>query len=191
MRKADSLEDAADAELAKRVMAMAPGEARAEESELCRRFAPRVRLYGLRHLRSEHSAADLVQRVLVITLEKLRGKALREPDRIASFVLGTARMSAREIARAGTRLDPLGPEHADLPAPARDETLGFEGSALLRCLDELGERERAVIMLTFFQELSAREVARDLATTEGNARVLRHRAVERLRGCLGLGETES
>ena len=29
------------------------------EAEFCRRFAPRIRLYGLRHLRNEAAAADL------------------------------------------------------------------------------------------------------------------------------------
>ena len=57
----------------------------------CRRFAPRIRLFGLKRLRSEAAAADLVQDVLMLVLQKLRAGAVREPERIASFVLGTAR----------------------------------------------------------------------------------------------------
>jgi RNA polymerase sigma-70 factor (ECF subfamily) len=49
-----------DAALARRIAA-APGEARDEEEELARRFAPRIRLYGLRHLRDRDAANDLVQ----------------------------------------------------------------------------------------------------------------------------------
>ena len=40
------------------------------EAELYRRLAPRVRLYGLRHLRDAQAAADLVQQVMLITLER-------------------------------------------------------------------------------------------------------------------------
>jgi hypothetical protein len=61
-----------DAHLARRVIASGPDGAEPEEAELYRRFAPRVRLYGLRHLGDEHAAADLVQRVLLLTIEKLR-----------------------------------------------------------------------------------------------------------------------
>src|SRR5262249_21756668 len=78
-------------ELARRIAAAALNHDRAAESEFCRRFAPRIRLYGLRHLRNEASAADLVQEVLIIVLQKLRAGGIEEPQRIASFVLGTCR----------------------------------------------------------------------------------------------------
>src|SRR4029453_5657290 len=70
-----------DGALARRILAAAPETDAAAESELCRRFAPRIRLYGLRHLRSEAAAADLAQEVLIMTLRKLRAGAVREPDR--------------------------------------------------------------------------------------------------------------
>jgi RNA polymerase sigma-70 factor (ECF subfamily) len=41
-------------------------------------MAPRIRLYGLRHLRDEHAADDLTQQVLITTLETLRAGRLRE-----------------------------------------------------------------------------------------------------------------
>ncbi|MGE3843322.1 MAG: RNA polymerase sigma factor, partial [Vicinamibacterales bacterium] len=59
------------------------------EAELCHRMAPRIRLYGLRHLRSPSSADDLVQQVLVKVIEALRAGRLREPEKLAHFVLGT------------------------------------------------------------------------------------------------------
>jgi RNA polymerase sigma-70 factor, ECF subfamily len=34
---------------------------REAEAEMCRRLAPRIRLYGLCHLRDEQAAADLTQ----------------------------------------------------------------------------------------------------------------------------------
>lgn len=53
----------ADSELVQRIARSI--DTRAAEAELCRRFAPRIRLYGLRHLRSEDRASDLVQGVLL------------------------------------------------------------------------------------------------------------------------------
>ena len=74
-----------DADLAPRIAA---GD-REAEAEMCRRMGPRIRLYGLRHLRSPSAADDLVQQVLLKILEALRAARLREPDKLAQFVLGT------------------------------------------------------------------------------------------------------
>ena len=53
--------------------------AEAAEAELYRRFAPRVRLYGLRHLRDEDEARDLSQQVMLLVIEKLE-----KPERFAT-----------------------------------------------------------------------------------------------------------
>src|SRR6476661_114876 len=79
-----------DAELARRI---ASGCDREAESELFRRMSPRIRLYGLRHLRDAHAADDLTQQVMLTLLERLRAGRLREPEKLASFVLGTCRMT--------------------------------------------------------------------------------------------------
>src|SRR4029079_19349709 len=70
-----------DGALARRVAAAGGGPDSAAEAELYRRLAPRVRLYGLRHLRDRAAAADLVQQVLLMTLERLRAGEVREPER--------------------------------------------------------------------------------------------------------------
>ena len=93
-----------DGALARRI---ASGSAPDAEAELCRRLAPRVRLYGLRHLRDPHAAADLVQQVLLTTLERLRAGEVREPEKIASFVLGMARMTVLEMRRGAHRREGL------------------------------------------------------------------------------------
>ena len=54
-----------DSALARRISGGPAGATQAEESELYRRFAPRVRFYGLRHLGDEAAAQDLAQEVLL------------------------------------------------------------------------------------------------------------------------------
>jgi len=73
-----------DAELVRQI---GSGTGRQAEAELFRRMAPRVRLYGLRHMRDEHAAEDLTQQVLITTIEALRAGRLREPEKLASFLL--------------------------------------------------------------------------------------------------------
>ena len=92
-----------DADLARAIAGSATAIDAAAEAEFCRRFAPRVRLYGLRHLRDRHAAADLVQQVLMMTLERLRAGKLRDPERLASFVLGTCRMVVMDQRRGAAR----------------------------------------------------------------------------------------
>lgn len=179
---------ASDAQLAIAVIDAGPVGSPAAEAELCRRFGRRVRLYGRRRLRDESAVDDLVQRVMIVVLSKLRGGEVREPDRVDSFVLGTARMVTREMSRPREQVAELDPE---LPCPlseTRPDVL--EVSRLAECLKGLAERERTVVSLTFFHGESADEVGLALGMQAGNVRVTRHRALARLRSCMGLGAEE-
>lgn len=176
-----------DGALARRIAAREPVRDTAAEAELCRRLGPRIRLYGLKHLRSEAAAADLMQDVLVMVLQKLREGAVREPDRIASFVLGTARQTVVDWRRSGARrarileafpVD-LVPQGSDEPATER-----LDEERLRNCLAALPERERAVLVMTFYDDRPADAVALELSLTAGNVRVIRHRGLERLRACM-------
>lgn len=180
--EARRLADQTDAELARLA---ACGAARAAEAELCARFAPRVRSYGRRHLRSEDGADELVQRVLMVLLEKLRSGGLREPERIASFVLGSARVTALAMRRRQAREQPadasveLGITHAAEPDVVA-------AGHLARCFDALGDRERDTLLGTYYGEQSSEQIARALGVTCDNVRQIRRRAMSHLRQCLGL-----
>src|SRR5437868_1681058 len=99
------------------------GGGREAEAELFRRMAPRIRLYGLRHLRNETAAEDLTQQVLITTLEALRAGRLREPEKLTSFVLGTCRMSVLDLRRNAQRRERLLEQFgADLYPPVEPST---------------------------------------------------------------------
>jgi RNA polymerase sigma-70 factor, ECF subfamily len=181
---------ATDGELARAIAARTEA-AEAAETELYRRFAPRVRLYGLRHLRDEDAARDLMQQVLLLTIEKLREGAVRDTDMIGSFILGTSRMLAVNLKRRDRRREalleafPTGPPFASA-APSLIDEHELEG-----CLSGLAERERTVVLLTFYGDRPSRDIAQTLGITEGNVRVIRSRAIERLRACMGVTEHAS
>lgn len=174
-----------DAELARRIAGAAPGLDAAAEAELYRRLAPRVRLYGRRHLRDDEEAHDLMQQVMLATIEKLRAGELREPERIVSFIFGMCRMVTLDLRRGARRRDALLEKFgADLPiadiavAPRLDE------ARVAACLERLAERERSVLLLSFYEEETAEKVGDTLRLSAGNVRVIRHRAMERLRACV-------
>jgi RNA polymerase sigma-70 factor (ECF subfamily) len=171
-----------EAELACRI---AQCEAPEAEAELYRLLAPRVRRYGLRHLRDAHAASDLMQHVMVLTLEQLRAGQVREPERIVSFVFGACRTTVMEMQRRQQRRDALLERHgevlaiADIAAPPR-----HDAERMADCLERLSERERTVILLSFYEEHDSEEVAGALGLSAGNVRVIRHRGIARLRGCM-------
>jgi RNA polymerase sigma-70 factor (ECF subfamily) len=172
-----------DSDLARRI-ATAPGD-RDAEAELCRRFAPRIRLYGLRHLRSAAAAADLVQDVLLMTLTKLRAGALRDSGKLASFILGTCRQRVIDGRRGGHRRERiLETFSASLPEFAEETGEPPDVQRLEACLARLAERERSVLIMTFYDERPAEEVGTALGISPGNVRVIRHRGIEKLRQCV-------
>ena len=67
------------------------------------------------------------------------------------------------------------------------EPLALEGE-LAACLESLSERERTVVVMTFFSDSPAQQVGTQLGLAAGNVRVIRHRALGRLRECMGLGD---
>jgi RNA polymerase sigma-70 factor, ECF subfamily len=167
------------------VRQIAAGSGQEAEAELCRRMAPRIRLYGLRHLRDEHASEDLAQQVLILTLEALRAGRLREPEKLASFVLGTCRMTVLNLRRGAQRKERLLEQFgADLLVPSRPAGPRLDHDLLARCVQSLQERERTVVVMTFYDEQTGSDVARLLGVSEANVRVIRHRAIHQLRKCM-------
>lgn len=184
---ADDVREESDAELARRFTA---GD-REAEAELYRRFAPRIRLYGLRHLRDPAAADDLAQDVVLMTFESLREGKVREPERLASYVLGTCRRVVagwrRGVARRQGILDRFG---GGLAGTVASDEPPLDLDRVARCLSGLSERERSIVVLTFYAERPSPEIAAELGLSPANVRVVRHRALARMRTCLeGLDES--
>jgi RNA polymerase sigma-70 factor (ECF subfamily) len=180
------LSELEDGALARRIAEAGGRPDSGAEAELYRRLAPRARLFGLRHLRDRQAAADLVQQVLLMTIERLRAGEVREPERIASFVLGACRMTVMEMRRGARRREELLELHAGKEeAFEAPEPLALDPDRLTACLEALSERERSVVVMSFFADKAADEVGAELALSAGNVRVIRHRAIGRLRECMG------
>jgi RNA polymerase sigma-70 factor (ECF subfamily) len=174
-----------DGVVARAVSAADAGEATAAETELYRRFAPRVRLFGLKHLPDRSAADDLAQQVMLVVITRLRAGEIREPDQIGSFVLGTSRMMVagqrrgeRRRAAIVARFEPY-EEAAETP-----NDLALDGRRVAPCLAALRERERTIVLLTYYADRSATEIAAVLGTTAGAVRVGRHRALASIRDCI-------
>jgi RNA polymerase sigma-70 factor (ECF subfamily) len=180
-----TLEGMSDEALARRIASGGSG-VDAEEAELYRRFAPRVRLYGRRHLQDDAAADDLAQDVLLLAIERLRAGEVRRPEEIGSFILGASRMMAHSERRVVRRRSALTARFMDAnvetaPPPS---TVVLDAPRLAACLRALDERDRMVVLLTFFADRDSAGIGKDLGVTPGAVRTIRHRAMARLRDCV-------
>jgi len=173
---------APDGELVRAIAARAP-DAPDAETELCRRFAPRIRLYGLRHLHDEDRARDLVQAVLLAVLQAARAGRIADPDHVDRFMLGTSRNVAQRMRETDARTTRDDAALARIAAPL-EEHERVDATALARCFGALDERGRQVVKLSFIDECASDDIAARLAMSTANVRVLRHRAIAALRRCL-------
>jgi RNA polymerase sigma-70 factor (ECF subfamily) len=181
------LEAESDAGIARRVAE--GGEDRAHcEAELCRRFLNRARLYGLKHLRFDVTAAeDLAQQVMMVLLEALRARKVEDFDRVDRYMLGICRNVAHSMRRREARVEGtrrrLSAELAEAVTPPWDLV---ESRRVEECLGALPSRESRLLFLLFQEGATATEAAESLGTTPGNVRVIHHRAIARLRDCVGV-----
>lgn len=179
-----------DAELVRRI-AGAGAISTDAEALLFRRFARRIELYGLRHLGRRDAAEDLVHEVLLRVLQAIRDGRLSEPDRLASFVLGTCRLASFDLRRAERRqrnIERAAGLAAEMLAPVDPPALSErEVLTLFRCLGGLAEREANIVRMTFMEDRAAEEIAERLEMSAGNVRVVRHRALAKLAHCMESG----
>jgi RNA polymerase sigma-70 factor, ECF subfamily len=182
---AASFSTATDGDIARAIAQHPAGSAEAAEEELYRRFAMRVRLFGMKHLRDEMAAQDLAQQVLLMTIERLRAGEVRNVDQIGSFILSASRMTCGGLRRTERRRQELHARfdaHETADDASAPDIFGIE--AVERCLASLGERDRAMLIQTFYAERATEEIAGALGMTAGAVRVGRHRALAQMRECL-------
>jgi RNA polymerase sigma-70 factor (sigma-E family) len=131
------------------------------------------------------TAEDIVQDVFA-RLHRRHGDALRgvtDPNAyLTAGVMNAARSVLRRRRVARAYLIP-----ARDPAPAaEDEALLGEGDRdVIRALGRLTARQRQVVVLRYWSELSEQEIADTLRISPGTVKSTAHRALALLRGYLG------
>jgi RNA polymerase sigma-70 factor (ECF subfamily) len=179
-----TFEAVSDEVLARRIAGGPAGSTDGEETELYRRFAPRVRLYGRRHLQNDAAVDDLAQDVLLLTIERLRAGEVRRPEEIGSFILGTSRMMAHAERRVVRRREALAARFMGTAVEPPPSSAALDAPRVAACLRALPERDRLVVLLTFYADREAPRIADDLRVSPGAVRAIRHRAMARLRDCV-------
>jgi RNA polymerase sigma factor (sigma-70 family) len=174
-----------DAELLRRY-----ADERAEEAfaELVRRYVDLVYHAALRQLGGDaHRAHDVTQTVFALLAHKAR--SLRRHAALAGWLHTTTRLSARRMVRTEQRR--LAREHeAQLMHQVSGETPASDAAwqqlrpVIDEALGELGDADRAAVLLRFFAARPLAEVGAKLGLTENAARMRVERALDKLRARL-------
>lgn len=158
---------------------------------LYNRYYNDIRWFIQSKVPSKEDAEDVFAKVWVTAFEKLP-HFVWEGKPIKSWLLTTARNKALEHFRADVRCISLDDEVLDfLEAklePDEPLVIDVDSNAALEAnkrvhqlISSLNKREQKVILLKYFNGKSNQEIADVLKTTPGNARIIAHRALEKMR----------
>lgn len=151
----------------------------AAENELVRLFHRRVLMMTRSRVRNPETARDLTQEVLMAVVLALRKGKLREGEKLAAFVYGTARNIVNGFFRSKPpECVPLFPEAAT--TDGNDVVQGLhERSLMNRVMEQLDESDRRILDLTLVEGLKPGEIAERLTLSSDVVRARKSRAIKR------------
>lgn len=156
-------------------------------TELVRRHVNVVHAAALRRVGFDHGLAEEVTQAVFAQCARKAARLVRHPT-LAGWLHRSTRFAAIDVLRARRRRAALEERHAmdsaTGQAEATDRAWAEIRPLIDALIDRLGERERAVLLLRFFEGRSFAEIGRLVGTSEDAARMRVERALAKLRGAL-------
>jgi RNA polymerase sigma-70 factor (ECF subfamily) len=148
---------------------------------LVRRYQKPLFSICYRYVRDRDVAADLTQRAFIRALESLT--EIRTPGVFSGWLYRIGVNLALNHLRDGARFvrDRAVPEDHSAPVVESALEAAEESRALQEAVARLPRRQRMIVELRVYRELSFREIARELDTSANAAKVSYHHAVKKLR----------
>jgi RNA polymerase sigma-70 factor (sigma-E family) len=145
-----------------------------------------VRLASL--LVADRGAAEEVVQDAFVKLHS-RWWSIREPDKAAAW-LRTAVLNGARTQRRRTLRPVRAPRSSDAPAAEHGALAADLHRRAIDALRLLPARQRAVLVLKFYEGLSEAEIASALGISTGSVKTHVHRGIDALRSTLGAGDRE-
>jgi RNA polymerase sigma-70 factor (sigma-E family) len=141
-------------------------------------YQPMLRM-ALLLMGGDSSAEDLVQEAFIRVYGSRSN--IRDPDRAAAYL----RVTTMNLARNALRRRLVAARHPPaLPAvaatPEERAIAGVRGAVVVRALRQLPQRQREVVVLRYYADLSVIETARTLQISEGAVKSYGSRGLARL-----------
>lgn len=139
----------------------------------------KVYAYALNRTRDKAQAMDIVQNAYAALWQSLdRFRYVSDEHFWGYFFTIIRRVLAREWRR---KKEESLSESYDVVAPDEEHE---DYRVLLGAVEDLKEKEQQVIKLRYFSDFSFADIAAALSITEGNAKVIHHRAFEKLKALI-------
>jgi RNA polymerase sigma factor (sigma-70 family) len=151
------------------------------EDEFVHLFSAKIAFLVRSRTRDREAARDLTQEVLLAVVLALRNGHLREAERLAAFVYGTARNVINNYLRTRSRQPREDPINTELhPANIQEPLEGTEREALVRnALGVLDSIDRKILLLTLVEGLKPGEIADRVGLTSEVVRTRKSRALKK------------
>ena len=146
--------------------------------DLLERYGREIQGVAYLILRDRAAAEDVVVDTLLTALE--RGDQLRDPEKLRPWLLRIATNRALGVRRSTSRVVQL---HV-VPDRAARRTDEDERLTLLSCVERLAPRTRAAVVLRYYADMSVRETAEALGTSENTVKTQLREALEQMRRTL-------
>ncbi|MGI9270636.1 MAG: RNA polymerase sigma factor [Woeseiaceae bacterium] len=146
---------------------------------IVRRFQDRVFRLACVWLYDEQAAADVAQEVFVRGYKGLRRFRFRSAP--FTWLYRTTKNVCHEFNRVRPT-EPLEDELPDPgPAPERDVAEYESARQVRRVVENLPERQREVVLLRIFEDMSVKETAQSMGCREGTVKALLHKATAKMK----------
>jgi RNA polymerase sigma-70 factor (ECF subfamily) len=150
---------------------------------LVKKYQRRIYYLALRYVKNEADAQDVAQRAFVQAFQRVR--SLRRDASFRTWVYKIAvnlSINALRDSQRRSRPPPL-----EIEPEAVSMTVAEDGANLRRALERLPPKQRMVVELRVFEDLSFKEVGRIVDSSEDSAKVNYHHALKRLRSIMQEG----
>lgn len=146
---------------------------------IVRRFQDRVFRLACVWLYDDQSAADVAQEVFVRGFKGLRGFRFRSAP--FTWLYRTTKNVCNEFNRV-RKTEQLDDEIPSAAAAPEGDVSRYEGARRVRQLvSKLPDRQREVVILRIFEDLSVQETASSMGCREGTVKALLHKATANLK----------
>ena len=150
------------------------------EEEILQSYQSLYRL-AYTYVKNPDDAMDVVQESVYKAIQNASG--VRSRGAVKGWLCRIVINTSLDLLRSRTREVLVD----QVPETGREDT--YEDLDTLRALDQLGERERTVVVLRFFEDMKLQDIA--LATGENlnTVKTILYRSLKKLRGQLSEGES--